>query len=355
MLGTVLATLSLAGCGESFLSPPPPELTALPETTRITPAKTIEFIIAGQRTPDRENWIPTAMQESGRVKAIVLVDRPEPNDPPAKQAELIRKAISRGVDAMVIEPMDDPEVVKALGEVHAKGIPLVLIGRKIAMEPSGESGQDTKPAPVGTIHFAPFEPAARTLARSIVKDARASGIPGDAHALIVVNKAFGDAANEQIALLTQAVQEAGFGPVLAVPFAGDYNNGRDALVAAMEADPKAQILLTHEDEGIAAILDAYAKVKEKRVLTLAGVMAIDRKENASVIAQCAAVIDRNGRTLIRQAIQMGLRLAEGGGGESASDPSLEMVVPLHVYGNSVDALPAVKTTPPAEKPAQPKP
>ncbi|MGE3820342.1 MAG: substrate-binding domain-containing protein [Isosphaeraceae bacterium] len=299
--------------------------------------RTIQFIIAPRRTPDRQNWINTVRQEAGRAKAIVLVDRPEPTDPPARQVEMIRKAITRDVDALLVEPMDDPEVLQALGEVHAKGIPLVVIGPKRPIE----SPQEGKPAPLVFVDFAPFEPSVQELVGAIQRDARGSGIPGTSHVLIAVNTEYGPENDDEIAALTSALRAAGFGSVETVPFSEDYVKGSDALLAQLKADPKVQVLVAMEDKGISAIMDAYAKFKDQRAMSLAGIMTIEKAQGPGVFKQCAAVVDRNGITLSRQAIQLALRMARGGTLETYPP---ELVIPMPIYGTAVDDLPEVKAS-----------
>jgi hypothetical protein len=68
-------------------------------------------------------------------------------------------------------------------------------------------------------------------------------------------------------------------------------------------------------------------------------MAVDRSLNPNVLTQCAAVVDRNGTALSRDAVLLALQMASG---EFSPEAKPEWVVPMPIYGTSVGNLPALK-------------
>ena len=180
-------------------------------------------------------WEQTARTESGRARVIFSVSRPEPNDPPARQAALIREAVGRGAAALLVDPVDDPEVVAALNEVRDKGTPVVLLDPRI---------HDRDPArPLPRVTFVPIDEPARTLVEAALDDLRKLKLPADGHALIVVKIGAGPRATETAEGLTRALTSAGFTGVEVVPVVDNFQDAARPLVERLTADPKVTTML----------------------------------------------------------------------------------------------------------------
>jgi ABC-type sugar transport system substrate-binding protein len=325
----VLPALVLAGCdGGSFVPPPPPELSSIPTTAgAVPPAKTIDMILVGAESPDRATWITAGRQEAGRVKAIFNVNRPMPGDPPAAQADLIRESVKRGASALIVEAADAPEVNEALNDVRAQGTPVLLIGRPVP------SKDPSRPFP--RVVRAPYDKVADGLVGAVMSDARSLGLK-EPHALVTLNTGCGPEAKTEAELIEAALKKAGVAQVEIVPFNGDPEIGRNALNARIESDPKAQIIIGQEDQGVSALLKIYEDTKAKHVLSLGGLMTVDQLSNPAGMTNCAGIVDRNVPSFAREAVRRAQALAQG---DPVPD---EVVVPLPFHPRSAARTPTLK-------------
>ncbi len=199
-LGILVA--AIAGCnGGSFVPPPAPELTALSDSSSQN-ALSVAVILSPEISAESSEWETTVRKEAGRAKVVLSIDRPAPNDPPARQAEMIREVARQRTDALLVDPMDDPEVVAAVHDARAKGKVVVLLDSRLP---------DRDPAaPLSRVTFVPLAEPGRRFADGLLADIRKAGLPADGHALIVTATDAGREARESAEGLGEALKSAGF-------------------------------------------------------------------------------------------------------------------------------------------------
>ena len=147
------AACAALGCNSgSFMPPVNPELrgdgAATPVSvtdsttvsngseTSVTAARPIELVI-GQHPPDEsEYWKSSARTQAGLDKAKLHVSAPGPEDPPSRQAELVRMALTREPRVLIVEPSDpaDSRLAEAVKSAQGKGIPVIVVSRPLAGE-----------------------------------------------------------------------------------------------------------------------------------------------------------------------------------------------------------------------------
>ncbi len=309
--GRVVASLAalvaaIGGCdGGSILPPPAPELNAVSDSGGQAPAAlTLAMISAPKPTDEGTEWEYSARVEAGQARVIFSVTRPEPDDPPSKQAGLIREATARGTSALVIDPEDDPAVVAALTEARDKGTSVVLIGRSVT---------DRDPArPLPRVTFAPPDEPVRKFMDALAADLRASGLPADGHALIVLKAGAGPQATDVAGYLTSSLKSAGFTGV--EPFhVEDSDKSVPALEARVAADPKVTTLVGIGDRQVRVAMDVRdgQKKKAKRPLSVGGSVTLAKAIEYSGYAHCFGLLDRNQIALARKAVRLAVGLARG--------------------------------------------
>lgn len=327
---------ALGGCdGGSILPPPAPELNAVSGTGGQAPAALSLALISAPRPTDEGSvWEQTARVESGLSRVIFSLIRPEPGDPPAAQAALIREAAARGTSALVVDAVDDPGVVAALTDARDKGTSVVLIGRPVT---------DRDPArPLPRVTFAPLDEPAREFLDALAADLRKAGLPADGHALIVLKSGAGPQATETAEFLTPALKSAGFTGV--EPFhVDDYEKAVAALGARVAADPKVTTLLGVGDRQLRVAMDVRDALQKgaKRSLSVGGCVTLSKEIEYSGYNGCFGVLDRNQIALARKAVRLAVALSRG---EPSS--AVETVPITYVKG----VPPAEPLTPPAAKP-----
>ncbi len=145
-----------------------------------TGVKSIELILSGGRDIDEiETEKSAARMQAGLDKArlritVVGEENPEQGPKPAvlrDQATLVREAIARHPQAMIVDPGDpgDPDLAKAIQEAHAAKVPVVLLGRPMA----GVATNPGTSATPSTILVAPqpFADSARQLVAAAIRNA----------------------------------------------------------------------------------------------------------------------------------------------------------------------------------------
>jgi hypothetical protein len=265
-VAAMMMAMGSGGCGDGdFMPPPPPELrgasgagapspsptsgASTPDLlgTATTGVKSIELILSGGRDLDEiENEKAAARMQAGLDKArlkitVVGEENPEQGPKPTvfkDQATLVRDAIGRHPMAMIVDPGDptDPDLAKAIQEAHAAKVPVVLLGRPMAV---GATNPGTSATP-STILVAPqpFADSARQLVAAAIRNARNAKLDPKGGALLLINTAGDPFIPDRVAALRDALKAAGIGAVDEIRFAKDSATGQKLLMARLKADPK---------------------------------------------------------------------------------------------------------------------
>ncbi|WP_406697548.1 substrate-binding domain-containing protein [Singulisphaera sp. Ch08] len=298
-LWALIPVLGLSGCeSDTFMPPPNPELAA-PAAAPVI--RVVELISPSESTPDQSVLAQYLRLVSSRAKASFRTSAPEPNDPPRRQAEVIRKAAERGATVLIVQPAQDAEVTKALEELRAQGVPSVLLA-----PPLSEPG---KPFPI--VESAPPSDAAGKLVNAVMEAAKAAKLPADATAVILsVAKPDSDL-KASVDALSAAVQKANLAHSEPLTFDGTLEGAKAAMTKRLESDPKLAMVFIGEQVGLAGVLDVRHTLKDKRPLIVAGYVANVPGFNENLFSQTAAIAVRDIPQLAREALKTALSLVNG--------------------------------------------
>ena len=311
LAGGILGALALGGCGEGFVPPPPPELSAIPDVRPAGSSPTIEMVLAAPPSNERVLWEGTVRREAGVERIIFSSSRPETGAPAARQAELIRAAGDRKPSALIVEPADDPEVVEALKAVRDAGTPVVLLHRGVDAKDAG------KAFPVVT--YSPFPAAAKELVEAVRKEARDKNVPAETPALVVHGFQGGPSSDRMRDALVDALKEAGAPPAGVLDVTQDMEAGKALVKERVEAEPGIGIVLADDDSAYSAALavnqDYVNAAKDgtppaRPAFLLGGTVSRDRPAGATV-ADCVGLVDRNISALARKALREAIALSKG--------------------------------------------
>ncbi|MGE3818156.1 MAG: hypothetical protein AB7I30_01860 [Isosphaeraceae bacterium] len=304
----------VCGCGENgFVTPPPPELTALGNADS-TPPHSIELILAPESTRDNEAIGLAMRREAARRTHFFHLSRPSPGDPPERQATLIRHAASQPRPILLVEPIDSPEVFEALREVRARGTPVVAIGRRVmtaaaGSSPSSDSSNDQ--TTISIVDFAKDDTPIRELVGLVLRDVRATELSPDSHALIVAMDTRSPGIDTAIATIRSALESSGFHEHEIASIQGDLEKDGRLVTERVAADPRLGLVFALEVDGVNAAMAAYETLKTSRVLRMGGIMSIDSELPPAMTVNYSGMIDRNLTRLADRAFTQGLELARG--------------------------------------------
>ncbi|MDR3636039.1 MAG: substrate-binding domain-containing protein [Isosphaeraceae bacterium] len=301
-LWPLFLTCWVAGCDSLTMAPPAaPELSSITRPSE-TPPRTLELVLGGE-TIDRLFWAAKGPPMAERRKVVCYEAHLGAGDPPAKQAELIRNALERHVSALIVEPVDAPEVVDALRSAQAQSVPIVLLDHPVPG--LGNAG------PVTLVALPDFGPSARSIVASAQASAKTRKLPADGRALLLVNSRTDRRSADRVAALRSALKEAGTGLSETLQFTDTGEAIESSLRAKLTADPKITFVFAEEDQGLAAANHLRQELRDKRPFVTAGYFHFDSRDEPVPIEGCAAAVDGNQRGLIARAVDSAVRLANG--------------------------------------------
>jgi ABC-type sugar transport system substrate-binding protein len=280
------------------MPPPPPELA---RPTSEPAVKVVEMIMPSERTPDREALVQLVRVLASREKTSFRLSAPEPNEPPRRQADLIRKAAERGASVLIVDPARDAEVRKALDEVRSKGVPSVLLA---PLDP--ESG---KPFPV--VGAAPYADSAGKLVDAALEDAKAAETPAERTAVVLTIRQPDADAQNCAAALEAALKKADVPHSEPLTYDGSVQGAKTALSERLESDPKLSIVLVGEENGLFGVWEVRDTLQGKRPIIVAGYVPANPLMNEVTYSQSAALAIRDLPRIARELFQAALRLASG--------------------------------------------
>jgi ABC-type sugar transport system substrate-binding protein len=326
----------ILGCGQgAFLPPRPTDLDTLPDQSKLQSSGTIALVLGSGDTLDQLQWSAITRKEVNRAKLAFTLSRPVVGDSPSAQAKLIRDAVEPGVAVLIVEPMDDPEVVKTLNEVRAQGLPIVLLGHSV---PHSDPSR-----PFVLVSYAPTEPVYKKLAEAAVLNAKNQGLPADGTALVLSDEIYPVDDRGRVREILEALKKAGVAKVESFRIPRDPQKSRDAIEARVKDDPKVTILVGTEENALQAALQAKTALPVGRALSVVGCTSFDRTPDPALTA-AAALVDLNVPDLAREATRLAIQLARG----EQTPPESVIPVTFHTHAEYVTE-PSRKSTSEAPK------
>lgn len=296
-----LLTCALIGCESTeFLPPPEP---SSPGPAPEAAAKSFDLILDRNDHVDHEFLVKHARIRAAFHKVMLEVASLAPDDPPAKQAELIRAAVARHSSAIVVRPVDAPETAAALQEAQAQGVPLVLLDRPVSSL--------SEASPVTLVTYAPFAESATQLVAAVKAAAKRDRLREDGVAVLLVNTITDPRSAERVEALKRAIANAGLTLVETVMFTGISQHAQPPLVERLAADPRVTMVFADEDRGTASAHHTACSMIEERRFTVAGYTNFTNKTAGLIRQEATAVADRNELGFIEQAIDAAVSLGHG--------------------------------------------
>ncbi|MHB1560826.1 MAG: sugar ABC transporter substrate-binding protein [Isosphaeraceae bacterium] len=337
------------GCGDGgFVEPPPSKLleatgagakNAPVDLTKPTAeaytigstVRSIEMIGARRRAVDQDVAEKAAARSQAGVdhaRIRILPDEdPEPKLPPSaagngpapkvkSQAQLVREAVARKPEALIVDP-DDPADAELAGAVQAARdarIPVVVIGR-----PLSGIQKDAGGAPLVLVAPEPFAESARRLVALAQRNARNAGLNPESGAVLLIPPPGDMFLADRVAALREALELAGVSPVNELRVPEDMDEGAKKLKKMLETDHKLTMVFGFDQRSTAATNRLAGSTEEKRPYVQAGYTADETVPRMASNGEFAAVAEYVPVRLIRKAISVAASLAQG---RSISSPVL---------------------------------
>jgi ABC-type sugar transport system substrate-binding protein len=245
-------------------------------------------------------------RETGVKKCAFRVVSPQDDEPmsPGQLASEIRTAANRKTGALILEPVDAPEVRAALREAESRGLGVVLLDSPLPATAPG------KPYPFVT--FQGFAEAAKQLVATVAEDARVLHLPADGTTLVVENRDKDFYGRERLESITNALKAAGRAYDL-VSFDGDSNKAAEVVLEYLKTHPKLTVILADHDDGVTGAFNARERwgKTNKQMFAIGGYFACDARLAQHVKDRVQALVDRNVEGYARKALQLALDLMDG--------------------------------------------
>ena len=279
---------------------------AKPPATPTVRARLVELILARPANLDRVYLEQFLRREAGINKCAFRAVSPDGNDPmsSALLAHEIRMAANRSTGALILEPVDVPEVREALREAESRGLGVVLLDSPLPAPAPG------KPYPFVT--FKGFAEAAKQLVETVADDARVLRLPADGTTLVIENRDQDSYSRDRLESITSALKAAGRAYDI-VSFDGEQKGATEVVLQYLETHPKLTVILADHDFGVAGAFDARERWKKtnKNMFAIGGYFACDARLTPSVKSRVQGLVDRNVEGYARKAIQVALDLMDG--------------------------------------------
>jgi ABC-type sugar transport system substrate-binding protein len=350
----VVAWAALGCDANSFMPPRPEELrgaesttplsvndTALPPTDQAltpAPARPIELVF-GQHDPDEAEAAKTIARNQAGISTVKLkISNLEASDPPTRQAELVREAVTHHPRALIVEPADpgDPKLAEAILAAQGQGIPVVLMGRPLAgshTAPANPSEAKTKSSssspeststsaavltassagaqPVVVVAPPPFGPSARELVAAAISNAKTAQLDPHGEALILINTVGDPFIAERTRAIADALKAAGITRIEEVRFATEFKAGETLFKAHLEADPKLALVFAVDSVSSSVVRQTSQSNTGSRFYVVACYSGEDQIADLTHVPHTAAVAEFTPKRLIQKAITTAIALAQG--------------------------------------------
>jgi len=266
----------------------------------------VELILARPASLDRSYLEQFLRRETGIKKCAFRVVSPQDNEPmsPGQFASEIRTAANRSTGALIVEPVDVPEVREALREAESRGLGVVLLDSPLPATSPG------KPYPFVT--FKGFAEAAKQLVETVADDARVLHLPADGTTLVVENRDRDFYSRDRLESITSALKAAGRAYDI-VSFDGEQKEAAKLVLEYLKTHPKLTVILADHDFGVAGAFSAREQWRKtsKNMFAIGGYFACDARLSQHVKDRVQGLVDRNVEGYARKALQVALDLMDG--------------------------------------------
>jgi ABC-type sugar transport system substrate-binding protein len=335
LMGSLMGVV-WSGCGDGDFVPPPPPVardtgggasrgTAAardPFTTGGT-VRSIDFIQSPRLDPEeaaieRSTARSQAGFEKARVHLMPVDDTGTPDEgssptqggsrPEKSQVELVRGAITRKPQAVIIEPEDpaSEELGRAIQEVRAAKIPVVVIGGPIAGTSAG-SGL----ARLVHVRPQPFADSARQLVALAMRNARNAKLNPQGGAIVVITEPGDLFQAERLKAVREALKDAKITAVEELRVPKTTAEAADLLKKRLQADTKPSLVISIDLTGSTVSNTIAGEIIEKRPFIQVGYTSESGMGRMALMGEFAAIAEFMPNRLIQRAITNAIALAQG--------------------------------------------
>ncbi len=225
---------------------------------------------------------------------------------PKDQAQLVKEAVSRHPQALIVEPANpaDPDLARAIQDALAAKVPVVVLGRPL----SGQAGSSSATAPV-VVAPEPFAPSAKLLVAAAIRNARNAKLIPEAGAILLINTA-GDAfLPDRISAIRDALKAAGITAISELRFTKDSQVLQKFLIEKLKADPKPTLVFSADFMSATASNGAVGELAQDRPFIQAGYTSDDSLLKMARMGEFAALGYYVQARLVRKAVSTAVALA----------------------------------------------
>lgn len=294
--------------------------------------KFVELLLSRPPDIDRLYFAQFLRRDAGLNKCGLRVTGENLKKPmtPVELATAIRAAASGSIGALILEPIDAPEVRAALHDAEARGLSIVLLDTPL---PASSPGKNYP-----TLSFTGFTEAGRSIVEAVIQDGKAQKLPTDSPILVLESKTKELTSQARLDSLLTALKASGRKyEVLA--YEGDSEVVSKLVDRYLKEHPKAAIIVSDSDAGVIGAFQSSVSLRKsgERMVVLGGFAACDSRLNDLIQRLTPALADRNIEGYARKALQTSLDLMDG----KPAPERVELPVPF---------LRKVLTTPPTFTP-----
>lgn len=281
-----------------------------------SPVRSIEMVQA--RDHDRDDALTdrgTARAQAGFEKSRIRVspdDEAVTADAAARraqpQAELVRQAVARKPQALIVEPEDsaDAELARAVGEALAAKVPVVVMGRPIAGVEKAAGG-----APLIVVGPPSFAGSGRRLVELSIRNARNAKLDPHGGAILLVPPPSDRFLNERIAAVRDALVTAKITTVDELLVPKKVESAAEILKKRLLADPKPSLVFTFDFVSTSAANSVNGEIIKKRPFIQSGYTSDDSMPRLAVFGEFGGLAEFAPARLVQRAVTVAVGVAQG--------------------------------------------
>jgi ABC-type sugar transport system substrate-binding protein len=313
-------------------------------------AKTIELILAHRSPDDSEAIKINARIQAGVSKVRLQTTVVGEGESPGTQVELVRKAVTRRPQALIVEPSNpnDPELVQAIAEARSRGIAVVLTGVALAGKPADKgktpAGFDKTissdvPGPLTLVEPQPFSISAASLVGAAITNASNAKLDPASGSILMINTASDNLFDARAQALRAALRGAGVANVEELRFGGQAEEGKKKLLDLLRKNRGLGVVMTTDNLSSNVAYDLANELGTERPFVIAGYTTDATGSSMTRAGELAAFGDYSPERLIRKAIATAALAA----GSQKVPEKVELDIPVTVSppGSSTPKMNAI--------------
>jgi ABC-type sugar transport system substrate-binding protein len=264
-------------------------------------APRLAMVLPRERTPENGLWEQLAPVVAGQLKVPLDVFRPAADEPPLRQAELVRAAADGGAAVVIVEPDDPRSLVPTLEELRSAGVRILLLARPVTVAAP----------PLPLVVAAPLRPAVERMVDIAREAAMGLGAPAEGPALIMaLDRPKDRVAASRQALLAAILENKGLKRLPSVLLRSDQQSD-EVVLKLLESKDRPALIFADEDNLLSSVTRAAVVNQVGDLPVFAGFVFQTKNDHVLKWGGCAAVIDLNHAGFARQTVATALAMARG--------------------------------------------